>query len=179
MYGWFGNGYMMSSRSRKSFIIIDFQWYRYNTHSIVPKELATCDSDFKRTHFVFKPVLSFASLKEEDKSVARYVYNSHHGLGWDEGYICVSQFDVIIKRLCANVDVVYVKGKEKLEFLKSILNKRIVDLIDADKIIKEEPSCSFHVGNDVVCALTNVERLHKYLMWKVLRENNFNNSRFR
>lgn len=156
----------MANSAGSKFIVIDFQWYCYETYTLIPKELATCDSDCRRSHFIFKPVLSFASLKDEDKRVARYAYNYHHGLRWEEGYISVSEFDRIIKRLCSDVDVVYVKGREKLEFLKSILNKRIIDLVDANKITKEEASCSFHVGESVVCALTNVERLYRHLMFK-------------
>lgn len=164
----------MTKRRGKKSIVIDFQWYRCGIHGVIPKELATCDTHFKRSHFVFKPVLSFDALTDEDKRVARYA-GCYHGLRWEEGYICATEFEGIIKRLCADVNTVYVKGREKLEFLKRILeNKRIVDLIDADKIRSEEPSCSFHVGDSVVCALTNVERLHKYLMCKVLRQNNFN-----
>lgn len=167
----------MANSSGNSFIIVDLQWYCFDTHSIIPKELATCDSDYRRTHFLFKPVLSFASLKEEDKRVARYVYSYHHGLRWEEGYISVSEFDGIIKRLCADAKVVYVKGREKADFLQSILNKRIIDLVDVDKIRREEPSCSFHVGSSVVCALTNVERLYHQLMNTAVI-NNINYKRF-
>lgn len=147
----------------KKYVIVDFQWYRFNKNILVPKELATCDSDFKRSHFVFKPVTSFGVLTEENQRVARYVYSYHHGLKWEDGYVAAGDFDEIVKRLCMGADLVFVKGREKLEFLKSIIDTKIVDLVYADKIRRAEPGCGFHVGDEVVCALSVVERLFTYL----------------
>lgn len=154
----------MSNLIGKKFVIVDFQWYRFNKYILVPKELATCDNEFKRSHFVFKPVTSFGALTEEDQRVARHVYKYHHGLKWEDGYVAAGQFDEIVKRLCMGADIVFVKGREKLEFLKSIIDKKIIDLVYAERIRKCESSCVFHVGDQVVCALSVVERLFKFLV---------------
>lgn len=153
----------MISLSGKTFIVIDFQWYRFNGN-MIPKELATCDDEFRRSHFLFKPIFSFGSMTAEDQRVARYVFSYYHGLKWEDGYTVVGEFDEIIKRLCFGVDLVFVKGREKLEYLKCILDKRIIDLVDAQKIMRGKPSCSFHTGNYVVCAMSNVEALYKFLV---------------
>ncbi|KAK9710840.1 hypothetical protein QE152_g25827 [Popillia japonica] len=47
---------------------------------------------------------------------------------WTEGYTPLSEFDDIVRKLCADAEVVCVKGKEKKEFLSRILDKRIVDV---------------------------------------------------
>lgn len=147
---------------KKNFIILDFQWYRFNSDIILPKELASCDSDFKRSHFVFRPVFSFGALTIADQHVANYAFYKHHGLKWTEGYTPLSEFDDIVRKLCADAEVVFVKGKEKKEFLSRILDKRIVDVVCAEKIRKGKPACGFHASEFAVCALANVERMYAY-----------------
>ncbi|KAK9680523.1 hypothetical protein QE152_g39030 [Popillia japonica] len=90
---------------KKNFIILDFQWYRFNSDIILPKELASCDSDFKRSHFVFRPVFSFGALTIADQHVANYAFYKHHGLKWTEGYTPLSEFDDIVRKLCADAEV--------------------------------------------------------------------------
>lgn len=149
---------------KNKFIIIDFQWFRLNRANIIPKELASCTSDYKKSHYIFKPPFSFATLTNEDRQVARYITAFHHGLNWCDGYISCSVFDEIIKRLCADVEVVYVKGSEKVKYLRNILDKPIRDLVRAENISRGTPSCSFHISNYVVCAASNCERFYWHLM---------------
>lgn len=146
------------------YVIIDFQWYRCSGESVVPKELAICDDDKRISHFVFRPITSYASMSVKDREVASYVFNNCHGIKWDDGFVLVSEFDEIIRRFTRGVDVVYVKGYEKLRFLKNIIgNKNVVDLKEADKILPGVPSCMFHYNKWVVCALSNVQKLYIYL----------------
>lgn len=148
---------------RKKFVILDFQWFTISRNNVIPKELASCDSEHKKSHFLFKPIVSFGALSEEDQRVARFVTGSYTGLNWEGGFTNSCEFDAIVKQLCRNVDVVYVKGRQKLDFLKHIVNNRIVDLLEAGKITRGIPSCPFHNGNFVVCALRNVELLYTYI----------------
>ncbi|KAK9752039.1 hypothetical protein QE152_g4562 [Popillia japonica] len=145
------------------FVIIDFQWYTLSGERVVPKELASCDNNFRRSHFVFKPVLNFGSLSSTDQRTARYVYNYHHCLPWDGGNTSLGEFDDIIKFLCFNMEKIYVKGKEKANYIKAIVNKPVIELEHAGRIKRDKPSCMFHVGNYCVCALTNVENLYNFL----------------
>lgn len=161
---------MLIDLNVKKFIIIDFQWYRFNSHTLIPKELASCDGEFRRSHFIFKPVMSFGAMAVEDQRVARYAFSQCHGLKWEDGYVNAGTFDEVVKRLCMCVDVVFVKGREKLEFLKCIVDKCIVNLVDVEKITRGKPSCSFHVGNYVVCALSNVEKFYTFLLDAKLRD---------
>lgn len=61
------------------------------------------------------------------------------------------------------MDKIYVKGKEKANYIKAIVNKSVIELEHAERIKRDKPSCAFHIGNYCVCALTNVEKLYKYL----------------
>lgn len=146
------------------FIVIDFQCFRWNKCSLIPKELATCNNDNKKSHFIFKPPFSFSAITEEDRSVARYISSYHHGIRWHDGFTSCSVFDEIIKRLCVNVDVIYVKGRQKKDYLKNIIDKPIVDLVYAENIQRGEPTCAFHTSNYVVCAASNCQRLYEYLV---------------
>lgn len=148
------------------FIVVDIQWYRGCNGTLIPKELATCDNKFRMSHFVFKPFTSFASLNVQEQRTARYVYNHHHHLKWDDGFTLLSEFDDIIKRLCCECDVVYVKGQEKVDIIRTIVNKRVVNLTEAEKIKSGKPSCAFHFSSDCVCALSNVKNLYKFLKEK-------------
>lgn len=148
----------------KKFVIIDFQWYRFNGNGVVPKELAICDSDYRVGHFVFRPFTSFGCLAIKDREVARYLFNNYHGIMWNDGFMPLTSFDDIVISFCYDADVVYVKGYEKVQFLKSIIsNKQIVDVKEAGKIMPGKPSCIFHRLDYCVCALTNVYKLYDYI----------------
>lgn len=147
------------------YVVIDFQWYRFNGKSVIPKELAICDSDRRISHFVFRPFISFGCLSVKDREVARYLFNKYHSLMWEDGFISLNSFDDIVKRFCYEADVVYVKGYEKVQFLKTIINnKNVIDVKEAGRILPGKPSCMFHRSDYCVCALTNVQRLYEFLM---------------
>lgn len=146
-------------------MVIDFQWYRYNNGQVIPKELASCDNNSRISHFLFKPIASYGSLSDKERREAMYVFSHHHGLRWDDGFIKLSEFDKIVERLCWSANVVYVKGREKVDFLKRILPcKRIVDVREAGKISPKMPKCMFHTSNYCVCALVIVQELYEFLV---------------
>lgn len=145
------------------YVIIDLQWYIFNRNHLLPKELASCDINGRISHFVFKPVISFASLTSKDRNVDRYVYHNHHKLKWEAGFTELGELDEIIRQLCHKVDIVYVKGEQKAKFLRRIVNKRVMDLVEANKVLHGKPMCTFHASDSSVCALSNVQALYNYL----------------
>lgn len=156
----------MTDFPRKDYIIIDFQWFLLNKKSLIPKELASYDSFLHKSHFIFEPLVSFNTLSDSDKRAARYAFTHHHGLKWEDGYTPTNKFNEIVKRLCSGVNRVFVKGSEKKNFLKNIVDIEIIDLVGEDRIIRDIPQCTFHVGTFAVCALTNVERISEAILQK-------------
>jgi len=50
---------------------------------------------------------------------ADWLMNHHHFIQWGEGFTALYYLSTIIKRVTRDVDMIYVKGLEKLEFIKT------------------------------------------------------------
>lgn len=142
-----------------SFVIIDVQGFKTTDKTFTPKELAAYDGN-QICHYVFKPPFHFNSLPDHLKSQATWLQKNHHCIPWDQGFTQVYNFDKIIKSLTDNVDVVYVKGHEKAEFLKNIISKPIQEFDEQPALTKANAHCFYHSENNCVCALSNVFMLY-------------------
>lgn len=132
-----------------------------NEDQFVPKELASYDSENHITHHVFQPSHSFSTLSTKYKNTANWLMIHHHCINWNVGFVPVCQFDYIIKYLCRNVKKVFVKGREKMKFLRSIVSVPIIELEENEgKLSMGAAMCGFHERRICMCALSNVNYLH-------------------
>lgn len=148
--------------NKTQYIILDIQGFMVNEDQFVPKELASCDSNKCITHHVFQPSSSIASLPSKYRNTANWLMTHHHCIDWKVGFIHPMEFDAIVKYLCRNVKKVYVKGPEKIKFLRHIISAPIFAL--EGSIYKLEmgiPSCAFHSRRRSMCALSNVRHLQE------------------
>lgn len=139
-------------------------------------------------HRLVLPQLGFAHLSDVAKRQYYWVRNNHHGLRWDSGSITIDDLTSSIGPLLANVNVVYVKGDQKCEWMRNILPQnqhRSIIVADITQLGCEESlrGCYtnqsklahvFHttrllldaackeVKHHQVCALQNAIRIH---MW--------------
>lgn len=147
---------------KRSFIILDIQGFIVNNNDFEPKELASYDSEHHISHFIFQQSRSYSSLSAKNRNTANFLSNSHHCIEWYSGFTPLSQFDAIVTQLSRTAMVVYVKGFEKAEFLRRIINTPIVQLDDSDPSIKlqlTKPMCPYHKRENAMCSLSNVNYL--------------------
>lgn len=145
------------------FIIIDVQGFKSSETEFTPKELAAFDGT-KYSHFIFNPPFPFNDLQGHLKKTNSWLIRNYHCLNWEEGFTSLEHLQVILQRLTCNVNIILVKGLEKVKFLKNFINLPVIDLGNQTNPIQpRKPLCFFHTSEICVCALSNVFCLHKAL----------------
>lgn len=148
-----------------STIIIDIQGFVTSNKVFTPKELAAFDGK-KLAHYIFKPPFSFDCLPPHLKTQANYLINNHHCIRWESGFTPVHKFKDILNDITSSFDVIYVKGREKTEYLRGLTAKPIVECAEQPKISLQEPLCFYHSKTSCVCALTNVYNFYENFIMK-------------
>lgn len=92
---------------------------------------------------------------------ATWLTKNYHFLDWNSGHTPLHKFAAIVKDLTEKADIVYVKGKEKSEFLRKYSAKPIVELDEQPSLGKNIATCFYHLKNDkCACSLKNVFLLY-------------------
>ena len=144
-------------------LIIDIQGFKIGKDKFITKELAAYDGN-KVTHYVFKPPFRINSLSPEFHQQATWLMKNHHCINWEDGFTPLHKCADIIRQITTPFDVVYVKGREKAEYLRQFTTVPIMELAETPCIQKSKPSCFYHMNNYCICALTNVYDLHNYFL---------------
>lgn len=140
-------------------IVMDIQGFKIGTNSFYPKEFAVYDGN-AASHYIFRPPFPFKMLPEELQRQAKWLMHNHHCIDWEEGFTPAYLLPKIIQRLTRDVDIVYVKGKEKAAYLKKYTNK-ITELNEHPALRASTPSCLYHTDPLCICALSNVYNLYQ------------------
>lgn len=91
--------------------------------------------------------------------------NHYHFIDWNSGFTPVHQFVKIIKILTKDVDMVYIKGNEKFNFMKKYSEVPVYKFDESPPLPLTKPTCFHHNSKKCVCALSNVFFLyHNFLM---------------
>lgn len=114
---------------RPSFVI-DLQCYKpRDLNSYIVKELALFGVGNPLSfNFVIKPPRKYFP-KVTDLA---YVRERIHGIEWRDGYISFNDAIQIVQQVCANAESVYVKGAERVNYLKNnfFSNRKKLKIID-------------------------------------------------
>lgn len=143
--------------------VVDTQGYVIDG-AFVPKELSILIGS-KTLHLIFKPLIPFHELSHKDKRTTRYLETHHHGLKYDGGF--VEYENGLIKNVFRDVDVVYVSGHQKYDFL-STLHNNVINVENfgwsPPKLKKGRPLCLGHSEGDFMCSARNCEILKNWLI---------------
>ena len=90
--------------------------------------------------------------------------HNHHCIDWNEGFTPAFLLPKIIERLLRDLDTVYVKGKEKAEYLQRFMTKEIVELEEQPTLRESTPSCMFHTNPLCICAYLTLTACTKDLL---------------
>lgn len=144
-------------------IIIDLQGFKLDDNTFIVKEIAIFKNNAVQV-FIFKPPYHWRYLSQESKRRVRWI-EKNRGYLWKEGYIPYHLINQHTQPFIAGCKV-YVKGVEKIKWLKEICHydstnleeqgcSKLSDLSSADDIF----SCILHKK---FCALRNVLLLSKW-----------------
>lgn len=150
-------------------IFLDIQGFRNNGDFIL-KELAfvSYDGDVI-AHHLFQAPFSFSLLSDKDKITNSWLSSNYHFLPWYSGTVKYTKLPLIIEEIAQKYDTVYVKGKEKLNFLKVYFpyGCNVVDLEEygCPSLLslsrKSQPTC---IKQHRYCALSICMRLREWGM---------------
>ncbi|EZA54934.1 hypothetical protein X777_05475 [Ooceraea biroi] len=142
--------------------------------NFVAKEFAVLRNGYILSHCIFGPCVPWYGLTKAERRHASWLMTNNHELQWDDGTVPYNRVkDLITKTVTdeASYTVVYVKGREKREWLRNLLlddddiyietvDTHYADVPSLNKLdVTHTLRCNKHVTN---CALQNVFKLFNW-----------------
>lgn len=144
-------------------LIIDVQGFK-SEDNFIPKELAAYNGQ-QLAHYIFRIPFPLNSLPQNLQRENKWIMENCHGLDWKEGFTPLYQFKNIVLNLSEKADVIYVKGREKTNYIKEYTKKEVVELDEQPALPELSPKCVYHhqpknIKKSCKCALSNVFYLY-------------------
>lgn len=156
-------------------LILDIQGFRGDQGEFIFKEVAALSlSDVVCYNFLFKPPENLTISSKTALNQNKWLHNNHHGLMYESGYTPYAELRNIIQDLTANINRVYVKGREKRsEILKICPDINVLNIeeeegslgIPSIKDLRKhfcERACLWHTSANSVCAMRNVLNIYQW-----------------
>uniref|UniRef100_A0A6V7LC85 Uncharacterized protein n=1 Tax=Bracon brevicornis TaxID=1563983 RepID=A0A6V7LC85_9HYME len=153
-------------------IVINIQGLVGPDEIFVPKELAILSVESEHLgHWIFAPPCGLNDIPFAAKRQNRWLTANFHRLDWEDGTTPFKSIHKILKEAAKNVSTIYVRGRETVKFLESVVCRTIVNLDIYSPPFKRLPEnkryCLFHAeavshGN-FSCALHNAAKLKKWV----------------
>lgn len=154
--------------------IVDFQSFKLSSNEFAIKELAILKlgSQEKPIVFVFKPPCSWFDLPIKCRVENKWLERNYISMSWDSGDISYNQVENILKITLSKADKIFVKGLQKIQWLKKYLNNikdieaitKCPSLRTLKKWYLPNNLCKYHENSKMACALYNVLLLEKYMI---------------
>lgn len=142
-------------------MILDIQGFKIENNKFIVKELAAYDGK-KICHFIFRAPFSEKLLPPNIQKQNLWLTKNHHGLRWEEGVIPYFRLKSIIEELSRHSVPIYVKGREKADFIRTFIkSENVLEFAEHPKLQSYNPKCLYHSLNSCICALSNVYKLHE------------------
>lgn len=146
-------------------VIVDLQFFKTSAKEL--KELAIYDGS-QVAHYIFKPPYPFKMLAPTFQTQAKWLMDHHHSIPWDVGFVPTHLCSEILRHLLQNVDMVFVKGKEKADYVRKIISGNVFELSEEKTCLQRmKPSCLYHTSDLAICALTNCYYLYNIYMMEI------------
>jgi hypothetical protein len=168
-----------TSQCHHGSVVLDLQWFRDSDNDILLKEVCLVDvaTGTLLFHHIVRPPFNFCLLTPERQRENNWLTRHCHGLEWYQGEIAyVALLDKLRTEL-AGRPVVYVKGREKRDFVRNRLlftanATTVVDMGDLGcgslngPLAPAYPNlrCRHHKSASSRCALTHCTVLRNWLM---------------
>ena len=163
-------------------VIVDIQCFKDDQNEYILKEVCVleAESGILLMHHIVKPPYDRAELSDEKLRESYWLTKYCHGLQWDQGDIPFYKLLCKLTDCLANRSIVYVKGREKKEYIKRnhVTHYNTTNVIDVTAIgcgsidsINNLMStnilrCCNHKSSstDTRCALTNCVAIRGWLL---------------
>lgn len=141
-------------------LILDVQGFKVEKNKFIVKEMAAYDGK-KICHYIFKPPFPLKLLSPDLQKQANWLTKNYHGIHWNEGFTPLHHFKKIIQDLTDSVESIYVKGKEKADYIRQFIFKPIIEFDEQPSLVMSNPKCFYHLKPNCICAISNVYYLYE------------------
>lgn len=165
-------------------VIVDFQCFKNDNHELLLKEVCVLEVSTGTIllHHIVKPPFGKEYLSESKLRESRWLTKYFHGIEWTQGDI---EYNALMSRLrtcLAPRSKIYVKGKEKKDFIIEHLidtsnwydsiSKVVTDLGEigctsltslGTLLSTTTARCGHHLHKDSRCALANTIQLRSWM----------------
>lgn len=148
--------------------IVDVQGFKTEANEFIIKEIAIlCDK--KIQVFLIKPPFPFYNLTKQERRQVSWIERNRK-IHWNEGIVPYSNYQNLVINILRD-KCVYVKGSEKVSWLRNIVNSTNVNnledkgcpsLLNLYKEYENSHDLYSCINHDSVCALKNVLCLNKW-----------------
>lgn len=115
---------------KSDWAFVDFQGFKSNSNRFIVKEFAMKTKNIKFHDIVKSPKANVTAILDEDhQRQAKWLTENYHGLDWNSGFINLNELRSIIKPILMK-KIIYIKGEEKVKWLKDILNDHKINNCD-------------------------------------------------
>lgn len=155
-------------------LIIDIQFCKDLQNQVIAKEvaIASVKQNFV-AHWVVAPPCSVQKLTSETRQQNNWLYRNKHGIAWQDGDVSLPKVKKNLQTILQNAEKIYVRGKDKVEFLQDLALNEVINLEDDESC----PSfsnftwlntyCMYHAlrinHQTLSCALNNVAKVRYWL----------------
>lgn len=101
-------------------LFVDVQGYKSSKDKFVIKEICMLNEDF-RIHEIIRSPYPLNHLSFSYKKQVKWLIDNHHGINWNDGNTSMSKLKKEAKSIINEVDIVLVKGSEKVQWIENIL----------------------------------------------------------
>lgn len=106
-------------------VFADVQGFKSSKDRFVIKEICILNEDF-RIHEIIRRPYPLNHLSFNYKKQVKWLVNNHHGINWNEGNTSMSKLKKEVKSATNDVDIVLVKGSEKIQWIEDIFPEEVV-----------------------------------------------------
>lgn len=147
-------------------LFADFQGFKDGKNEFVVKEFALASTDGTvLQHWCVKSPCPYAVLDIKTKRQCVWATKYYHGIRWQDGDVTIQTLHRQLFTILNNTTV-YVKGLEKVNYIKNRFTSCLVIDLDSYPSLKtlntSNVYCFYHRDSKKVCALNNVLKLVQY-----------------
>jgi len=161
--------------------VVDLQGFSEPRNSFVVKELAIlCAGMVKPLTFTFAPPFPWHDLPPEYKRRNAWVERHYTGLKWNSGTIPYNRIEDILNSNLKDIEVIYVKGREKASWLRTHLKPyhHVIENLENDydddddtiPSLRKLTNTCLHHKKKFMCAADNVRALSQWVTLKPKEE---------
>lgn len=130
------------SGSGRSHCVLDMQCYFDNQMKYVVKELSIYDlNTYALQHWIFKPPEKLVIHVKKARQANFWVSKNLHQIPWHGGDVNYSELDKILDFIASSFDVVYVKGRQKVDYLKEKITSDVSTSVTTNVKNVEDEGC--------------------------------------